>query len=169
MMGTHTKNSEAESDCFTISCKHLGVMPRAKDKSRLSQEPEIMETRTRNPTRPVSLASSGISHVGLKVSDLEESRKFYHEVLGLRDELRKPGTVYLQSGSDLLVLHVASTRMSDLHFGFRVDKPSQVDEWREWLKSNNVTIFEDNTEGDNYHNIKIRDPDGHWIEISYRR
>ncbi len=128
-----------------------------------------MEPRTRNPVRPPSLANGGISHVGLKVSDMEESRKFYHEILGFRDDPREPGVVYVPLGSDRLVLYAASAGMSDFHYGFRVDTPSQVDEWRDWLRSNNVSIFEDITEGDKYRSIKIRDPDGHWIEVSYEK
>ncbi len=128
-----------------------------------------MESRTRKPVRPPSLANGGISHVGLKVSDLEKSWKFYHEILGFGDDPREPGVVYVPLGPDLLVLYVASAGTSDFHYGFQVDTPSQVDEWRDWLRSNEVTIFEDITEGDKYRSIKIRDPDGHWIEISYEK
>lgn len=56
--------------------------------------------------------------------------------------------------------------MTDFHFGFNVDSPGMVDRWSSWLRQHAVPIYEDVTE-DKYRSIKFRDPDGHWIEISY--
>src|SRR5438093_1501428 len=96
--------------------------------------------------RPVSLADRGIGHVGLKVSNIEKSRKFYHEILGLKNETKGPSTAFVPSGPDILVLYKAGTRASsEFHFGFRLDSPSQVDEWKRWLISNNIRIYEDIT------------------------
>ncbi len=116
--------------------------------------------------RPVSLENRGIGHVGLKVSNLEKSRKFYHEILGLKSETKGQSTAFVPSGSDTLVLYEAGAGASDFHFGFRLDSPSQVDEWKHWLRSNNIRIYEDITGGDHPRSIKFRDPDGHWIEIA---
>ncbi len=116
-------------------------------------------------SRPPSLESRGIAHVGLKVSDIEKSRRFYREILGFKDELRQPGVVYLPSGPDRLVVYDEHSGTSDFHFGFKVDTLQQVKEWRDWLRSKDVTILEDMTE-DKHQSIKFKDPDGHWIEIS---
>ena len=124
-----------------------------------------MTTHPQVPSRPPSLESRGIAHVGLKVSDIEKSRKFYREILGFKDELRQPGVVYFPSGPDRLVVYDENHGTSDFHFGFNVDTLEQVKEWRDWLGSKNVTIIEDMTE-DKHRSIKFKDPDGHWIEIS---
>jgi catechol 2,3-dioxygenase-like lactoylglutathione lyase family enzyme len=55
-----------------------------------------------------------------------------------------------------------------IHFGFRVNTPRQVEEWRFWLKKKKVRILEDVKEHD-FRSIKFRDPDGHTIEISQER
>jgi len=111
------------------------------------------------------LVSRGITHVGLKVSDIEKSRKFYREILGFKDELGQPGVVFLPAGRDRLVVYDANSGTSDFHFGFNVETLQQVKEWRDWLRSKNVTILEDMTE-DKHRSVKFKDPDGHWVEIS---
>ncbi len=120
------------------------------------------------PKRPGSMERKGIAHVGLKVSDIEKSRRFYREILGLKDELREPGVVYVPSGRDLLVLYDENSGASDFHFGFSVDTPEEVEAWQDWLRSKNVTVLEDTTEH-RFRSIKFKDPDGHWIEISESR
>lgn len=115
------------------------------------------------------LGRDGIRHIGLRASNLEECRKFYREILGLKDESREPGIVRIQAGKDNIILYEPHAGISDIHFGFRVETNSQVDEWREWLRQNNVAIYEDITEGDKHRSIKVRDPAGHWIEISQER
>ncbi len=114
---------------------------------------------------PTSLAVDGIAHVGLKVSSLARSSRFYREILGLGGEPHGPGVMYVPSGKDRLVLYEGND-MTDIHFGFHVDTPSKVDGWKDWLKEHAVEIYEDITEDGKYRSIKLRDPDGHWIEIS---
>ena len=119
------------------------------------------------PTHPpTSLRANGITHVGLKVSSVKKSGQFYGEILGLPGEPRDPGIVYVPSGTDRLVLYEEGQGGTDVHFGFNVESPSQVDEWSTWLTQHGVSISEDVTE-DTYRSIKFQDPDGHWIEISY--
>lgn len=125
-----------------------------------------MDSTSPKPNRPVSLAKRGIGHVGLRVSNLERSRKFYHEILGLKNETKGTSTAFVPAGSDILVLYEADAGKSDFHFGFRLDSPSQVDEWKQWLRNNRIRIHEDITGKDHPRSIKFRDPDGHWIEIA---
>ena len=66
----------------------------------------------------------------------------------------------------MLVLYDKDHGYPNIHFGFRVDTPKQVDEWRDWLKKNSVAIIEEVREHD-FRSIKLRDPDGHCIEISH--
>jgi len=123
---------------------------------------------TSKPKRPPSLKPRGIYHVGLKVSKIEKSRKFYREILGFQNRLRNPGVVYVQLGKDRLVLFDKNHGDTDFHFGFTVKTPQDVERWRRWLRSNKIRVFEDSVEH-TYSGFKIRDPDGHWIEISQER
>ncbi len=75
-----------------------------------------MGSTSPRPDRPVSLADRGIGHVGLKVSNLEKSRKFYQEILGLRNETKGPSMAFVSSGSDMLVLYEAGAGTSDRIF-----------------------------------------------------
>jgi catechol 2,3-dioxygenase-like lactoylglutathione lyase family enzyme len=115
------------------------------------------------PTGLVSLARDGIGHVGLKVSDVERSRSFYSKILGLASETRRPGVALVRCGSDALVIY---EHTGDSHFGFRLESPSLVDEWKSWIESNNITIYDDIVEEGHPRGFKFKDPDGHLIEIS---
>ena len=114
------------------------------------------------------MAGRGIAHVGLNVSDLSRSSEFYTQIVGLKAEIRKREVARFSIGRDVLVLHTKNAGASDFHFGFRVDHPSKVDQWRAWLRDNEIPVHEDVAHKNKY-SIKIRDPDGHWIEISYEK
>lgn len=116
----------------------------------------------------ISLKRKGIAHVGLMVRNIERSRKFYRETLGLQNKLRHQGVAYVPAGSDLLVLYDQDHGFPKIHFGFRVNTPEQVDQWRDWLKKKRVKILEDVKEH-GFSSVKFRDPDGHCIEISHER
>jgi catechol 2,3-dioxygenase-like lactoylglutathione lyase family enzyme len=113
---------------------------------------------------PGSMTNLGISHVGLKVDNLETSVQFYRNILGLDSRTSERGVARIPSGRDNIVLHEKGLGISDFHFGFRVDSSSKVDEWLAWFRARNMIIYDDVTE-DKYRSIKIRDPDGYLIEI----
>ena len=117
---------------------------------------------------PRALKHKGIAHVGLMVSNIAKSRRFYRDTLGLQNTLRHRGVAYVPCGSDLLVLYDKDHGSPDIHFGFRVHSRSQVDQWRAWLKKKQISIMEDVKEHD-FRSVKFRDPDGHCIEISHER
>ena len=79
--------------------------------------------------RPGSMTNLGISHVGLKVADLETSIEFYRNILGLEGRASERGVVRIPSVRDNIVLHEKGLGISGYHFGFRVDSSSKVDEW----------------------------------------
>jgi catechol 2,3-dioxygenase-like lactoylglutathione lyase family enzyme len=124
-----------------------------------------MKPKQTRDSRPDSLANCGIGHVGLRVADIKKSVKFYRDVLGLQSGSTEEGVARIPLGNDLIVLHGKKYGKSDFHFGFRVDSPSTVDEWREWLTNKGIRVEQDETV-ENYRSIKIRDPDGYWIEIT---
>ncbi len=125
-----------------------------------------MGSRTASRLRPCSMANSGIGHVGLRVADPRLSLRFYRNILGLNGRVSGQRVAYVSSGADTLVLHGKGYGMSDFHFGFHVDSPSKVDKWRAWLRSRKIRVYQDVTE-EKYRSVKIRDPDGFWIEITY--
>jgi catechol 2,3-dioxygenase-like lactoylglutathione lyase family enzyme len=122
--------------------------------------------RSARPKPPVSLANLGIGHVGLRVSNLDESRMFYRKILGLKNKTKGARQAFVQSGSDLLVLNKGGDSQTDFHFGFRLGSPHQVNEWKRWLIGNNIRIYEDIDEEGHPRSLKFKDPDGYWIEIA---
>ncbi len=117
-------------------------------------------------TRPKSIGEYGIGHVGLKVSDIKKSRRFYSKILGLPSDNRRSGTVRMRCGSDSLVIYEDDAGASNFHFGFRLDSRSSVEEWKRWITNNDIRISDDIAEKDHPRSFKFRDPDGYLIEIS---
>lgn len=120
----------------------------------------------------------GIDHVALSVKDLEQSLKFYTEVIGLKispREHQKPGAEYfLDCGTSLIGLiqgdpngnvHVLQDGgLGGNHVSFRVPT-GDFDRIHEDLKARGVTIT--------YHKKRERswslyflDPDGNKLEIT---
>lgn len=128
-----------------------------------------MRNRASSSDRPRSLEDRGIGHVGLRVTSLGRSLRFYDKILGLASSKGQTGTARLPCGSDTLVIYEESSKNTDFHFGFRLDSRSQVDEWKNWIIHNKITILDNITEKDHPRSFKFRDPDGYIIEISSKR
>jgi catechol 2,3-dioxygenase-like lactoylglutathione lyase family enzyme len=120
----------------------------------------------------------GVDHVALSVADLERSRKFYEEVLGLKvspRENQKPGTEYfLDCGASLVGLIQGDPKgdkhelqdggLGGNHFSFRVPT-KDFDAAVEELKRRNVTItFEKKRERS--WSVYFLDPDGNKLELT---
>lgn len=115
-----------------VSCQQVGTSA--------TREPQSENHGLENPETWATCldGSQGIVHVGLKVSDLSKSAGFYAKIMGLKAELRGRGVVRFRIGRDVLVLHAKDAGASDFHFGFGVDNPSKVDQWRGWLRNNKI-------------------------------
>src|SRR3989442_14090728 len=87
---------------------------------------------------PGCIATSGIGHVGLKVSDLETSVEFYRNILGLDSRASGLAVARIPSGRETLVLHEKGLGTSRFHLGFRVDSSSTVDEWQALPRARNI-------------------------------
>ena len=120
--------------------------------------------------------NQGLDHVAIGVSDVERSRRFYEEVLGLErthEEWEVP-VVMSASGTGIAIfpkeLHPSSSpddidppAIRVLHIAFRLDRVG-FDAAREALAEMDVAAhFSDHRIS---HSIYLRDPDGHQIELT---
>jgi catechol 2,3-dioxygenase-like lactoylglutathione lyase family enzyme/uncharacterized protein YunC (DUF1805 family) len=129
---------------------------------------------------PAGLRVKTLDHVTLVVKDLERSRRFYVDVLGMR-EVRRPafsfagswfqaGTTQIHlileySGSgpagNLLAADRRGSRTQ--HFAFEVDDAEAT---VQLLKDKNVPILDGpKPRPDGYIQIFVTDPDGHVVEL----
>ena len=119
----------------------------------------------------------GVVHFGIAVSDLEASRKFYTEVLGLKlvNDGSAYGMVFLRAGDD----HVNLTRNDTplqrstvdsrrAHHAFKIDA-SQYDQAKAFLASRGVDVFDEKNRKTGVfvgRQFYVRDPDGTVIEFT---
>jgi catechol 2,3-dioxygenase-like lactoylglutathione lyase family enzyme len=133
-------------------------------------------------TRP---SHAGLRHLALNVERLEETKRFYVELLGFTVEWEPDAdNVYLSSGIDNLALHrsnvhaamhsappspsggsaAAPARLD--HLGVIVRAADDVDRWAEFLESQGVTIdAKPRTHRDGARSCYFRDPDGNRVQI----
>ncbi len=126
---------------------------------------------------PLQFDLRKLGHVVLNVTDLEESVRFYTEVLGLRVSDRYPesmvpgGMVFLRCNADhhgvALVGGAQKSERSSLnHFAFEVGTLDEVFRARAWLRKQGVPIvFEGRRRAGCQIALEFRDPDGNNLEI----
>ena len=111
-----------------------------------------------------------ISNVILAVKNMEESVKFYHDVLGMPIKNQRDNWVDLGQTGAVLSLHPAAQSAPhsgpSVHNGILVglvvgDVQSAIDE----LKQKNVSVFRDVQEKDAGKNAIIVDPDDYMISL----
>jgi len=119
----------------------------------------------------------GVAHFSIAVSDLDASRKFYTEVLGLTlvNDVSAYGMVFLRAGSDHVVLarnDASLQRSADdsrrAHHAFKIDAV-QYDDTKAFLASKGVEVFEEEDRKKGVfvgRQFYIRDPDGTVIEFT---
>jgi|TARA_B100002003_G_C13926445_1_gene450238 catechol 2,3-dioxygenase len=128
----------------------------------------------------VPFAARKISHVVLKVADLERSVHFYSQVMGFRvsdayPETMMPGRMaFLRCNDDHHGIALVgggrgpSENRELHHFAFEVDSLDEVFQAREHLKSHGVEIdFEGRRRAGQQIALEFSDPDGHRLEICW--
>jgi catechol-2,3-dioxygenase len=120
-----------------------------------------------------------LGHIVLRVRDLERSKRFYTEVLGLRQtgEIEERMAFFSagQDSHDLAVMAIGSEapppdphRVGLYHFAYQVASASELEDWYAHLKAHDVQIA-----GTTDHGVALGiyffDPDGNELEVTYER
>jgi len=117
--------------------------------------------------------TAGMRHVALFAGNFEACESFYVELLGMQVEWRPDAdNLYLTSGNDNLALHrgseVASGPQRLDHIGFILNRIEQVDEWYEYLKSQQVPMRTvPKTHRDGARSFYCEDPEGTVVQMIY--
>jgi catechol 2,3-dioxygenase-like lactoylglutathione lyase family enzyme len=115
----------------------------------------------------------GLTHIALRVRDVERSSRFYRDVFGSVEVYRRAGFAQLQTpgARDVLVLEEAPDRAGlpggVVHFGFRLISADDIDLAREAVERAGGAVREQGefVPGEPY--LFALDPDGYEFEIWY--
>jgi catechol 2,3-dioxygenase-like lactoylglutathione lyase family enzyme/uncharacterized protein YunC (DUF1805 family) len=132
------------------------------------------------PPAPAGLRVKTLDHVTIVVKDLERSRRFYVDVLGMR-EVRRPAFsfagLWFQAGTTQIhlilefagsspagnLLPAAQRTSRSHHFAFEVDDAEAA---VAWLKKCEVAIVDGpKPRPDGIMQVFVTDPDGHVVEL----
>ena len=118
-----------------------------------------------------------VVHFSIAVSDLDTSRKFYTEILGLTLVQSQPtaGMVFLRAGNDHVILAKSDALLQRdakdsrrAHHAFKVD-PERYEDAKAFLASKGVDVFEEEDRQKGVfvgRQFYIHDPDGAVIEFT---
>ncbi|HEX9264255.1 MAG TPA: VOC family protein [Candidatus Binatia bacterium] len=120
------------------------------------------------------LKTYGVLHFSLPVTDLDRSREFYENLLGMKVVEQSPRMVFLQTGDDYLILAKGSEPLkydspqsTPVHHAFKV-KPDEFAASIDFLRESGVEVFniEDRNQGVFWGpQAYFLDPDGNKLEI----
>jgi catechol 2,3-dioxygenase-like lactoylglutathione lyase family enzyme len=119
--------------------------------------------------------TGGLRHVALFIKNFDACEHFYVDILGMKIDWRPdPDNLYLTSGSDNLALHRAPNDFNPAkhqrldHIGFFLQERSDVDDWFNFMQSQNVTIMaKPKDHRDGTRSFYCADPDGNVVQMIY--
>ena len=123
------------------------------------------------------LKPTRLAHIVLRVRDLERSKRFYTEVLGLAQTGQiEERMAFFSAGAgshDLAVLALGDEapapdprRVGLYHFAYEVASPNELNQWHRHLKAHGVEIVGTTDHGVS-RGIYFLDPDGNELELTY--
>lgn len=123
------------------------------------------------------IATAGLTHLQILISDLERSLHFYREVFGMQEQFRAgPDLVFLSTpGSrDLITLHLnrdpaQASRIGKMggvnHFGFRLIDGSKLDDAVAAAEGAGGLLIQRGEHMPGFPFAYLADPDGYVIEL----
>ena len=93
-----------------------------------------------------------VHHVAIPVRDLEKSRAFYVDTLGLAEVRRQEHSIWVQAGDTILMLELQPEWLVALAI-----EPSEREAWRNKISVEKETGF----------TLYTRDPDGNRVALSH--
>lgn len=130
----------------------------------------------------MSLKVTGINHFGLSVADLDESIKFYCDILNLEVSEKREHDCFFKVGETsvfALIQYPGGKESFDLemrpskkgkaftHFGFQAPSVQEVFKLQESLKENNIEITKQAYERWDGASVYFTDPNGYTLEFIY--
>jgi catechol 2,3-dioxygenase-like lactoylglutathione lyase family enzyme len=113
----------------------------------------------------------GLTHISLAVRDLERALNFYVQVFGVREYFRDATSIQVQGpgAHDVIAFErnpaEAGSRGGITHFGFRLQRPSDIDLAIFEVERAGGTVLRRGEFSPGFPYAYIADPDGYEIEI----
>ena len=116
------------------------------------------------------LKTFGLTHIALPVKDVKRSSVFYRKIFGTKEMYNDPGFIQVQTpgSKDIIVFQkqkTRSTKKTDIHFGFRLQRPASIKKMIDVIKKAGGKLKETGEfiPGEPY--VFFYDPDGYEIEV----
>ena len=113
----------------------------------------------------------GLSHIALKVADLDRAVAFYQAAFGARQYFRNEGTAQIlgPGPTDVIAFELMPEGAGQvggvIHFGLRLTGPERLDEVIDRVIGAGGALLQRGDFGDNQPFAFVRDPDGYEIEL----
>jgi pimeloyl-ACP methyl ester carboxylesterase/catechol 2,3-dioxygenase-like lactoylglutathione lyase family enzyme len=164
----------AEELCRSLPHGQLRTLPDTTHTFPMEAPDEVAQMILEFTQSELPMPTRGLAHLALNVERLEESVRFYRDVLGMWIVWQPDAdNVYLSSGRDNLALHRArqprTANGSPLdHLGFLVESPERVFAAGEALARRGVPLLRPPKQHrDGSCSLYLQDPDGNAVQILY--